>query len=273
MSNGRPADLKNVRLKLARAKEDLDALSAKVAEYMEPRPFHVATEKNGHEQIGRIYIDREPDPEWGLDLGEIAVQARSALDLLVKQLVRDSGNEPTRGNTFPIFLDHDDYLGKGNAKSFREKTLKGVAKRHRTVIDQYQPYHRGKHAGRDPLAILAAIANRDKHEDIHAALGMIVGSKFRLTKPDGTVLELEMTKTDHAPYRIIKDGMELLGLINEPSPDEPDAKVDLDVADVDTQVVFVGDDFITLDDVERSVQRVAVITGHFEKRLQASGKG
>lgn len=81
-----------------------------------------------------------------------------------------------------------------------------------------------------------------------------------------------MTKSDHTPYRIIKDGMELLGLINKPSPGEPDAKVDLDVADVDTQVVFDGDGLVTLDDVERSVQRVAEIIQRFEKRLRGRGK-
>jgi hypothetical protein len=266
------ADLRNARLKLVRAKEDLDALRAKVAAYMDPPPFRVVTEKTGHEQRGRIYIDREPDPEWGIDLGEVAVGGRSALDLLVKQLVIDSGNEPTRANSFPIFLDHDDYHGKGHPRSYRERMLGGVAKRHRTVIDQYQPYQRGRQAGRDPLAILAAIANRDKHEDIHAALGVITNSKYRFTQPDGTVLELDMAKTDNTPYRIMENGMELLALINEPPAEAPLAKVDLDVASVDAELVFSGGGLIMLDDIEHSIERVAEIIGRFERRL-AAGKG
>jgi hypothetical protein len=98
-----PADLKNARLKLARAKERLDKLRANVDAYMTPPPYRVATKEEGHERRGYIYVEREPDPSWGLDLGEVAVGARSVLDMLVKQLVIEGGNQPTRSNAFPIF--------------------------------------------------------------------------------------------------------------------------------------------------------------------------
>jgi hypothetical protein len=221
---------------------------------------------------GRIYVEREPDGDWGLDLGEIVGQARSALDLLVKQLVIDGGNTPIRANAFPIFLDYGEYASKGRGKSWRERMLQGVAKKHRRLIDEYQPYHAGKQAGRDPLAILAAITNRDKHEDIHVALGVISSSTFRITQPNGMVLELSLGKEDHTPFREITDGMELLGLVNQPSPDAPNVEVDLDVAGVETQLVFRGDGLVTLAEVERSIQRVAEIMERFDKRLhQPSG--
>jgi hypothetical protein len=266
-----PADLRNARLKLARAKERLDELRESVDVYMDPPPYRVETKRQGHEQRGHIYVEREPDLSWGMDFGEIAVNARSVLDMLVKQLVIDSDNKPVRANAFPIFLDHEEYAGKGRGKSFRERQLQGVAKKHRRLIDEYQPYHRGTQAGRDPLAILAAVANREKHEDIHVALGVISNSVFRLTQSDGTVMEVSLGKDDHTPFREITDGMELLGLINKTDADAPDAKVKLDVAGVETQLVFRGDGLVTLDDMERSVQRVAEIIERFEKRLASSG--
>lgn len=262
-----PADLKNARLKLARAKERLDDLRASVDAYLDPPPYRVATKKKGHEKRGYIYVEREPDPTWALDLGEVAVGARSVLDMLVKQLVIDSGNRPARGNAFPIFLDHAEYAGKGRGKPFRERMLQGVAKKHRRLIDDYQPYHVGKQSGRDPLAILAAIANREKHEDIHVALGVISNSTYRLTQPNGISIDVSLGKGDHAPFREITDGMELIGIINKPSPDAPDAKVELDVTGVETQLVFRGDGLVTLDDMERSVQRVAEIIERFGRRL------
>jgi hypothetical protein len=148
--------------------------------------------------------------------------------------------------------------------------LQGVAKKHRRLIDEYQPYHGGKQAGRDPLAILAAIANREKHEDIHVALGVISSSTYRLTQPNGISMDVSLGKGDHTPFREISDGMELIGIINKPSQGAPDAKVELDVAGVETQLVFRGDGLVTLDDMERSVQRVAEIVERFEKRLASS---
>jgi hypothetical protein len=215
------ADLKNARRKLVRAKERLDQLRASVDAYMKPPPYRIATESTRDEQRAHIYVEREPDGAWGLDLGEIVGPARSALDLLVKQLVIDSGNEPVRANSFPIFLDHGEYAGRGRGKPWRERMLQGVARKHRRLIDEYQPYHAGKLAARDPLAILAAVANRDKHEDIHVALGVISNSTFRLTQPNGVVMELNLGKSDHTPFREITDGMELIGLINKPSPEAP----------------------------------------------------
>jgi hypothetical protein len=264
-----PADLKNTRLKAGRAKKELDSLRANVAAYMEPAPYRFATERDGNDQSARIFIEREPDPEWGLDVGALAIQARSALDLLVKQLVIDSGNDFTRGNKFPIFLDHDEYQGKGNAKSFRERMLGGVAKRHRRIIDEYQPYQAGKLAHRDPLAILSSIANQDKHEDVHVVLGVIASSEFRLTQPDGSVIDVVFDKTDHSPYRRIEDGMELLGLVNAPESEAAGQGVDLDITGLEPELVFEGDTLVSLDDVERAVLRVAEIIERFDRRLSS----
>jgi hypothetical protein len=265
-----PADLSHTRLKLARAKKDFDVLAEKVAAYMDPAPHRAVIETDGNKYTARIYIDREPDPEWGLDVGSIAIQARSALDLLVRQLVIDSGNEPGRTRTqFPIFLDHDGYVRKGRGgSSQREKMLKGVATRHRRIIGEYQPYQRGQRAEDHPLAILAAIANRDKHRDVHAALGAIASSTYRLIKPDGSEVTIAMDSESHRPYMRITDGEVLLAIKNDPSPAAPEERVELDIGEIKTEVVFEGDCIITLADMDRAILQVAEIVERFAKRVK-----
>jgi hypothetical protein len=263
-----PANLSATRRKLARAKEDFDVLSGKVEDYMDTPPHRAVIETDGNKYTARIYVDRDPDPEWGLDLGLIAIQARSALDLLVRQLVIDSGNEPGR-TQFPIFLDHDGYVRKDRGgSSQREKMLKGVATRHRRIIGEYQPYQRGRRAEDHPLAILAAIANRDKHRDVHAALGAIANSSYRLIKPDGSEVTIIMGSESHRPYMRITDGDVLLGIKNDPSPAVPEERVELDIGEIKTEVVFEGDRIVTLADMDRAILQVAEIVERFAKRVK-----
>lgn len=100
-----PADLSGVRRKLARAKTKFDALRGDIDTYMEPPPFRFAVEAKGSHQSIVCHIDREPEESWADELAEITYQARSALDLLIPQLVIDSGNKVRRGTAFPIFTD------------------------------------------------------------------------------------------------------------------------------------------------------------------------
>jgi hypothetical protein len=156
------ADLGGVRRKLARAKAKLDTLQNEVTAYMEPAPFRIVAESQGNHQGIVCRIDREPDESWADEMAEIAYQARSALDVLIPQLVLGSGNTPRRGTQFPIFQDQDDYTRKRGGRSPRESMLRGVATRFRRIIDGVQPYQRGQTAYRDPLAVLSTISNRDK---------------------------------------------------------------------------------------------------------------
>lgn len=265
-----PANLSDARQKLARAKKEFDLLSEKVAAYMDPVPHRVVVDTDGYDYTARIYVDSEPDPEWGLDLGSVAVQARSTLDLLVRQLVIDSGNDPGRARTqFPIFLDHDDYVRKGRGGiSQREKMLKGVATRHRRIIGEYQPYQRGQRAEDHPLAVLAAISNRDKHRGIHVALGVIASSTYKLVKPDGSEVTITMNSNSHRPYMRITDGEALLGIANSPPPAAPEQRVQLDIGAIKTDLVFEGDRIVTLADVDRAILQVAEIVERFAKRIK-----
>lgn len=198
MSN---ADLTAVRQKVARAKTKLDRLSAEVAAYLDPVPHRIVVEANGDDQAIVCRIDRAPDPEWALELAEVAYQARSALDILVVQLVIDSGNVHCRGTQFPIFTDRDSYVTpdrNGNTK--RDTMLKGVASRHRRVIEDVQPYQRSRGAENDPLAVLGTVSNRDKHNAIYTAVAAVGRPRFKIVRPGLEDITLEFAAARYRPY-------------------------------------------------------------------------
>jgi hypothetical protein len=169
-----PADLTAVKRRVADAKKELDELRAEVDAFIaaDTPPWRLEREDTARVEALVSYVDRKPEPQWGDRVGYIAVKTRTALDQLVTQLVVDSGNDPSNNKTyFPIFTDAASYVSRSRrgGQSERDKRLRGVASRHRTIIDQSQPYHCGseQRAKRDPLYLLNAINNHEKHEDTH----------------------------------------------------------------------------------------------------------
>ena len=234
---------------------------------MDPLPYRAIVERDGNSAAIRTYIDREPDPDWVIEFGSIGVQARTALDHLIYQLVIDSGNPVSKSTRtqFPIFLHEGDY------RAHRERMLKGVASRHRKVIGRLQPYHRGRQAFEDPLAVLATITNRDKHREDHVVLGSVGQGTYRidrsLIRPPVEDLTITIDHGRHEPHRIT-DGDLLFGIENQPSPEAPDEKVKLELDDLETVLLFEGDRPVTLDDLGRSVAHVSEIVERFANRIK-----
>jgi hypothetical protein len=264
------ADLTSARRKAARAKEQLDTLRDEVAAYLDPPPWRFVEETKRNSYALRSYIDRAPDPEWEIDIGQIGIQARSALDYLIQQLIIDSGNDPARGRPqFPIFRDRDQYFDKrGKSPSFRDNMLKGVDERYRRVIDQFQPYQRGGRVDDDPLSVLDTVTNRDKHRDIHVALAATTGTHFKLLFSDGRIYDVKINVGD-SPQGIV-DGEVFLGIDNQPPPGAPDQQVKMQVEEIKVNLFFEGDNgrLISLDDLERAVLQVARIIERFAKPIK-----
>jgi hypothetical protein len=63
--------------------------------------------------------------------------------------------------------------------------------RHRRIIDDLQPYQRGRRAYNDPLAILQVVSNCDKHNDIYVAGAAVEKPAFRLVRLKNGVRHLE----------------------------------------------------------------------------------
>jgi hypothetical protein len=237
-----PADLSAVKRRVADAKRELDDLRAEVDAFTSavPAPWRLEREDTRYVEGLVSYIEREPDPAWGDKIGYIAVKARTALDQLMTQLVVDSGNDPAkRKSHFPSFARADDYLAKAkkSGKSERDLRLDGVASRHRKIIDQLQPYQRGvKRAARDPLYLLNAIANREKHEVTHAVWAAVAGTTFRLLFSDGRVYTVVITKDDD-PDPLV-DGQTLIG--SDGSNLLPGQSIRIEVDDVRIGLAFEG---------------------------------
>ncbi|RLC55657.1 MAG: hypothetical protein DRI30_07190, partial [Chloroflexi bacterium] len=131
----------------------------------------------------RVRVGQAPDPEWGVFIGEIAHNLRSALDGLVYQLVLDNGETPTNNTQFPIFLvGHTTRMRRtrrggraliphfeGRELADGRSMLNGVSDEHQTKIERLQPYKRSnRHSiaefGKDNvLYLLKELNNADKH--------------------------------------------------------------------------------------------------------------
>lgn len=118
---------------------------------------------------------RDFDPEWELTIGEVAHNARSALDRLVTLMVVANGGsvEEHRGQ-FPIYDD----LGK--YQRARDAMLTGVPEPARLLIDAMQPIGL-KRVTDHPLLTLAHVSNWDKHRDGHPSASLNRGAAVVVT--------------------------------------------------------------------------------------------
>jgi hypothetical protein len=157
--------LDDCRLKIARAKEQFDALHQEISDFA----------KNNSD-VFNIYVDTETGDEvldcteppvfprnWGIKVGELAHNLRSALDYLVNVLSAEGGGKP-EGNHFPIARTKGAYLRKDKrGRTMRAKAMPTVPETMRRRIDAYQPYTHGKLAYADALVALQHLTNQDKH--------------------------------------------------------------------------------------------------------------
>jgi hypothetical protein len=114
---------------------------------------------------------REPCPlEWGVLVGEILHNLRSALDHLVWELViLETGEAPkprkpgsTTKTGFPIFETPGGYDGDRGERLM----LHGVGAPARALIRSEQPFHTGEDVA-SPLWHLHVLSNFDKHRTLH----------------------------------------------------------------------------------------------------------
>jgi hypothetical protein len=54
-----------------------------------------------------------------------------------------------------------------------KRQLAGLSERHKAMIKDTQPFHRGVDAATHPLAMLADLSNTDKHQVVHTAFNIV----------------------------------------------------------------------------------------------------
>ncbi len=161
-----PQIFEGSRAKTARALQHFDTLDREIRAFIDSGAYGVVgylNQQTGWKEIN-FEIHKPPPIEWGLIVGEIAHNLRSALDHIVFAL---SGGK--NGTQFPIFLSSDRYFERDrHGKIMLETMLRGVDSAYRTIIDNAQPFHRPRPLVRDdPLARLSWLNNADKHRLIH----------------------------------------------------------------------------------------------------------
>ena len=166
-----------IRLKLQRGCDQLDALKKEIATFLDGDPYEPTVKFNrvhgSHE--GRFVFDvsmgmrvKTPCPlMWGIVVGEIVHDFRSALDHVVYRL---STSDKAR-TLFPIFIEatkFDDHAAT---------MLKGVRAERAALIKVLQPFSTGEHV-KSPLWHLAELSNFDKHRTLHLTFGHLQSFNF-----------------------------------------------------------------------------------------------
>lgn len=150
--------LDGVSAKIARAKKHLGDLERDL-QVREGHDYGVLTYQDP--KTGDVFIyacaPYKLRVGWGIIVGDAVHNLRSALDLLIGQLVIANGATPNRKTAFPIY----DNLSKYREYKGAEKIV-GVRDDAITIIEGLQPK-----TADDPLLVLARLDDDDKHNLVH----------------------------------------------------------------------------------------------------------
>jgi hypothetical protein len=188
------------RLKIARAKAEIERLGLAEESFKRDTRYKVVRaefDAQAQEDVLRVRVDGlPPSPEWGVYIGEIAHNLRSALDGLVYRLALKNTDTPAGNTQFPIFefrrttkkmhgrpkelIHHFEGMRRGDGRSM----IRNLLPKHQALIERLQPYHRKNsthfkprnripYRYNSPLWWLHEINNADKHRLIQ-----VVGTKI-----------------------------------------------------------------------------------------------
>jgi hypothetical protein len=234
------ASLEGPIAKLDRAKTHFQALNRSIGAFKRSKTHDFIVTKfdpDTGEKVVHLKILKEPkNPEWGLLLGDMLHNLRSALDHLVWQLVLLSGEKPRRQNQFPIIRTKAEYweATRNRSESARDRMLVGVSEDHRTFIDLVQPFNARDEPEGTSLAILSWLSNADKHRVVHAG--------FVLTEePSPELFDVTTLHPTDAPVHVdvsmrwgeLKDGAEIMRF----RPNPPGAHVNMNAV-IPTYIAF-----------------------------------
>jgi hypothetical protein len=236
---GTEASLDGPIAKLDRAKAHFQALNKSIGAFKRSKTHDFVISQfnpNTGEKVVNLKILKEPkNPEWGLVLGDMVHNLRSALDHLVWQLVILNGKKPRRQNQFPIIGTKNEYweVPENRSESVRDRMLAGVAEDHRAFIDVVQPFiaEGAPEDSRTALALLSGISNADKHRVIHA--GFVLTEEpspelFDVVSPHpGAYVDMSMN------WGELEDGAEIMRF----RPHPPGAYVNVN-AKIPTYIAF-----------------------------------
>lgn len=166
-------------LKLDWAESKLIALQSSIKNFARSNKPFFRAEQNPQLNEGTLWAKQSGScpPEFGLLAGDIANNARCALDYLVYKASKLVPGSPARRKLkFPITNDCS-WWNPSNTRI----VLNDVDPMLVDVVESFQPYN-GLGAD-DPLFLLHEINNSDKHHTLRTTMAIIRHQSFGLTKP------------------------------------------------------------------------------------------
>jgi hypothetical protein len=203
----RVATLKDARLKLKRAYDNLATLEENIAQFLDSKPYTVVREfeDDGAQHVYYLYLRREPPAYLGTIIGDVLHNLRSALDSIVWEFSKDKDTlteGQRRSIQFPIAEDPAKY---------DEGPIRYVPDPIKAEIKAAQPCN----FERPDLHFLAVINRHnliDKHRNVPVVLAHIAGTSYA-APPPGVKFRERMR------YGRFEDGAEIARFtFSEPQP-------------------------------------------------------
>jgi len=214
------------RVLIKRAHNQIQALNAEIRTFLSSHPYEVTMDRDldTGEGVLRLKVLRDPPSLWSAIVGEIIHDLRATLDHLVWGLTEiEQGAAPDplprisdwRHIEFPIFDDPDAFPKAG------ERRLWGVSDADRTLIESYQPYHRGD---RLRLWYLHELSRISKHRRLHFTCAMLQSRERYIRAVSANNARIE--NVEIAAERRIHDGAVLARLRVIPTGPNPKVYVE-----------------------------------------------
>jgi hypothetical protein len=169
-----PSPLDGPILKVERARTLIKELRAREDMFRRDVRFEIVPDDKQDEHskfIYRLHVDHLPELgfDWGITIGEVAHDLRSALDNLTWQLALLNTPAPGNWTQFPIF---DAAAG---FKKRRSTYVGSLSTAHQKALEKLQPYQPDSP---NCLPLLAKLNDADKHRTIHVVGGFLAGFAY-----------------------------------------------------------------------------------------------
>lgn len=181
--------LLGVNLKMTRAKKQVDWVFDEVNRFLDGDAYAVETyfDTKAGEYVYRGRILKDPRPEWSIAISESLHLYNSVLDNMAWIVASPDGEAPPKGTGFPIRPSRAAYR-KLWSHDGGYYMVRAMPVRAQAIIENAQPYHRGKAYAGHPLWALRRLANMDKHEAIHLSASSVPEIQREVLEAEGVKL-------------------------------------------------------------------------------------
>jgi len=216
-----PLAVVGIRLKVRRAHEQLHALESEVRRFMDRKPYAIVGDFNEDrsEYLFKFREFERPPVAWGVTLGEIVHNLRSALDHAIFQLTLKCSGKPRHGSGFPILTDPADWDrpnrdGTGLSRTSGLHQVGGTSGAVQAIVQASQPYATNPDdPTQSPLWGIHKMWTQDKHRFLSFAAARVVHESVGVTPA--------VAGSSFLKGGLLKDGAVVAGYrFKAPAPEE-----------------------------------------------------